>query len=82
MKKYFKLFLKGIAMGLANVIPGVSGGTIALITDIYEELINSIKSFDKKPLDSILFKIEELIQHTNFYFLATVFSGSIISVLL
>ena len=81
MNKYFKLFLKGIAMGVANVIPGVSGGTIALITDIYEELINSLKSFDKKAL-KLLFslKIEELIQYTNFYFLATVFSGSIVSV--
>ena len=47
MKNYFLLFLKGIAMGVANVIPGVSGGTIALVTGIYEELINSLKSFDK-----------------------------------
>ena len=45
MKKYFVLLLKGIAMGVANVIPGVSGGTIALVTGIYEELINSLKSF-------------------------------------
>ena len=40
------LFLKGVAMGAANVIPGVSGGTIAFITNIYEELIESLKSFD------------------------------------
>ena len=46
MKKHFILFLKGIAMGVANVIPGVSGGTIALITEIYEDLINSLKSFE------------------------------------
>ena len=38
------LSLKGMAMGIAEVIPGVSGGTIALITGIYEELINTIKS--------------------------------------
>ena len=43
------LALKGAAMGAANVIPGVSGGTIAFITGIYEELINSIKSFDSRP---------------------------------
>ena len=36
--------LKGFAMGAANVIPGVSGGTMALITNIYEELIDSLKS--------------------------------------
>jgi len=40
------LFLKGLAMGAANVIPGVSGGTIALITGIYERLINAIKQCD------------------------------------
>lgn len=42
----FSVFMKGLAMGAANVIPGVSGGTIALITGIYERLINAIKSFD------------------------------------
>ena len=40
------LFLKGLAMGAANVIPGVSGGTIALITGIYERLIDAIRRFD------------------------------------
>ncbi len=38
------LLLKGMAMGIAEVIPGVSGGTIAFITGIYEELIDTIKS--------------------------------------
>ena len=41
----FRLVLKGMAMGIAEVIPGVSGGTIAFITGIYEQLINSIKAF-------------------------------------
>ena len=39
-----QLFLKGMAMGAADVVPGVSGGTIAFITGIYEELLASIKS--------------------------------------
>ncbi|MCI5055942.1 MAG: DUF368 domain-containing protein [Flavobacteriales bacterium] len=39
------LMLKGAAMGIAETIPGVSGGTLAFITGIYERLINSIKSF-------------------------------------
>ena len=78
---YFNLFLKGIAMGVANVIPGVSGGTIALITGIYEELIDSLKSFDKKALKYILsFKINEFIDYTNLYFIIAVFGGSIFSV--
>lgn len=38
-------FFKGVGMGIAEVIPGVSGGTIAFITGIYETLLNSIKSF-------------------------------------
>ena len=68
-------------MGIANVIPGVSGGTIALITEIYEDLINSLKSFDKKSLNYIMhLKFNKFIQHTNLYFLITVFGGSIVSV--
>ena len=39
-------FLKGMCMGIAEVIPGVSGGTIAFITGIYERLLNCIKSFN------------------------------------
>jgi putative membrane protein len=42
---YIWLFLKGVAMGAADVVPGVSGGTIAFISGIYEELINSINQF-------------------------------------
>ncbi|MFN3909126.1 MAG: DUF368 domain-containing protein [Flavobacterium sp.] len=42
LKKYFPLYLKGMAMGAADVVPGVSGGTIAFISGIYQELIDSI----------------------------------------
>jgi putative membrane protein len=45
MQKTIALMLKGFAMGIAEIIPGVSGGTIAFITGIYEELIDTIKSF-------------------------------------
>ena len=68
-------------MGVANVVPGVSGGTIALITGIYEELINSLKSFNIDALRLISsFNIRGFIQHTNMYFLLAVFGGSIASV--
>ncbi|MBD3219747.1 DUF368 domain-containing protein [bacterium] len=40
------LFVKGLAMGAANVIPGVSGGTVALIAGIYQRLIDALRSFD------------------------------------
>lgn len=81
MRYYIIIFLKGMAMGIANVIPGVSGGTIALITEIYENLINSLKSFDLKAFKLLItFKFKEFIEYTNFYFLAAIFGGSIVSV--
>ena len=46
-KSKILLFLKGFAMGAADVVPGVSGGTIAFITGIYETLLESISKFDK-----------------------------------
>ena len=68
-------------MGVANVIPGVSGGTIALITGIYEKLINSLKSFDTTAFKLIIkFDIKAFTRHTNLYFLIAVFGGSIVSV--
>ena len=46
LKDYAILYIKGMAMGVADVIPGVSGGTIAFITGIYDELIESIRSIN------------------------------------
>lgn len=77
----FLLFLKGVAMGAANVIPGVSGGTIAFITNIYDELINSLKSFDLKALKMLFsFKFKEFTQHINLRFLLLLFSGVFLSI--
>lgn len=50
-RNYLLLVLRGCAMGAADVIPGVSGGTIAFITGIYEELINSIRSINLQAYD-------------------------------
>ena len=58
-KNYLLLVLKGCAMGAADVVPGVSGGTIAFITGIYEELIDSIKSIDLQALKLLLSRSEE-----------------------
>lgn len=80
-KDYLMLFLKGMGMGAANVIPGVSGGTIALITGIFEHLIDSIKSFDLKAVQLLLrFRIKDFIKHTDLIFLIAVFSGAVVSV--
>ena len=46
VKDYAMLVLKGMSMGAADVVPGVSGGTISFIVGIYDELINSIKSIN------------------------------------
>ena len=48
MNSRISLFFKGMLMGVAEIIPGVSGGTLAFITGIYNELINSIKSTNKQ----------------------------------
>ena len=50
VKGYIFLFLKGMAMGAADVVPGVSGGTIAFISGIYEELLGSISSINFKTV--------------------------------
>ena len=53
LKDYFFLSLKGIAMGAADVVPGVSGGTIAFITGIYEELLNTINAVNFDALKTL-----------------------------
>ncbi|MFC2129129.1 DUF368 domain-containing protein, partial [Bacteroidota bacterium] len=82
IKKYIILFLKGLAMGAANIIPGVSGGTIALVTGIFEKLINSIKSIDIYAIKLIFNgKFREFSEHINLLFLLTVFLGIGISII-
>ena len=49
-KSTLGIYLKGIAMGIADLVPGVSGGTIALITNIYEDLITSINHVNAKQI--------------------------------
>jgi putative membrane protein len=75
-KDYIILYLKGLAMGAADVIPGVSGGTIAFISGIYEELLNSIRSFNGSAI-ALLFKadIKGFWQHVNGIFLVVLLSG-------
>ena len=53
LKDYLLLSLKGICMGAADVVPGVSGGTIAFIVGIYDELIDSIKSINAQSLKKL-----------------------------
>ncbi len=68
-------------MGAANVIPGVSGGTIALITNIYEDLINAIKSFNWKAINLLLNgKFKAFSNHINLPFFSAIILGVLISI--
>jgi putative membrane protein len=78
---YLLLLLKGAGMGAADVIPGVSGGTIAFISGIYEELVESIKSINIQTLRLLfLFRINQFITAINGWFLIAVFGGVVISI--
>ena len=81
MKHYLILLFKGFGMGAANVIPGVSGGTIALVTGIYEQLIDSLKSFNLKAVKLLISgEFKRFIEHTQLKFLISVFSGTALSI--
>ena len=78
---YGLLLLKGIAMGAADVVPGVSGGTVAFIVGIYEELINSIKSINPTNLKLLFtFRIAAFWKAINANFLLALVSGIGISI--
>ena len=81
LKDYLFLALKGMAMGAADVVPGVSGGTIAFIVGIYDELINSIKSINAHSI-KLLFtgKIAAFWKAINGNFLCSLLLGIGISV--
>ena len=82
MKTFIMRLFKGVAMGAANVIPGVSGGTIALITNIYEELIDSLKSFNLNALKLILKgQFKTLHSQLNLNFLMPIILGIVLSIL-
>lgn len=81
-RETFFLFLKGLGMGSADIIPGVSGGTIAFITGIYEELISSIKSIDLEALKLLLAgNLPVFWKKINGRFLVILLSGILISLL-
>lgn len=80
-KDYALLTLKGIGMGAADVVPGVSGGTIAFIVGIYEELIDSIKSINLTSLKMLCsLKFSRFWKAVNGNFLLAILSGIGLSV--
>ena len=77
MRSYLSYFIKGMAIGIANAIPGVSGGTIAFVLGIYEKLTYSISSL---PIALIKFRWKDVAESLKI--LIPVFLGAIISIFL
>lgn len=80
-KDHVLLAVKGMAMGAADVVPGVSGGTIALLTGIYDELLHSLKQLGPAAL-LLLFRQGPKVfwQHINGSFLLVLFLGILLSI--
>jgi len=74
------LIFKGILMGAANKVPGVSGGIVAVVFGFYQEFISSMQKFNRKGF-TLLFsgKLSSFFKHVNGVFLTLLFSGMIIS---
>ncbi len=82
LKDYSILALFGYIMGAANVIPGVSGGTVAFILGFFKELIESLKAFfSKEAIDMALhFRIREMYEKLPWRFLASIVIGAALAV--
>lgn len=76
------LFVKGFCMGSADVVPGVSGGTMALILGIYQRFIDSIKSVDTHALNALLrMNLKDLFARVHWLFLVVLLSGMFSAIL-
>lgn len=80
MKKSLLLFAKGMAMGAADVVPGVSGGTVAFISGIYDELLRSIARVPEALMLLLRGRIVEAWRMANATFLLVLLSGILTSV--
>ena len=81
LKDYLTISIKGACMGAADVIPGVSGGTIAFITGIYDEFVGSIARIDAEAVRLLLRgKLREFWKHINGWFLLAIAAGIGVSV--
>lgn len=80
IRDWFSLFLKGTAMGAADAIPGVSGGTVAFISGIYEELLDSIRRITPQAIPLIWQQGPQAFwNHINGTFLLVLLSGVLLS---
>ena len=80
LKQKLILFLKGLVMGVANKVPGVSGGTVSFVFGFYEELIYSFRKVNLNALKFLLRgRFESFFQYTNAQFVILIMAGSIFS---
>ena len=80
-KAYLRLLFTGFAMGAADTVPGVSGGTMAFILGVYEDLVFGIRSFDPQALAlAIKGRFRELLDHVPWRFLLTLGSGILLAI--
>ena len=75
MSKWLGIFARGLAMGLVEAVPGVSAGTIAFVTGIYREFLDSLASFTPRSLTWCLTDRKRFWRHHNLTFLACLGSG-------
>lgn len=76
------IYLRGAAMGIAEIVPGVSGGTIAFVSGIYQELVTSLAAFGPKSVLMLFTDPRRFWQHHNVMFLLCLGLGMLSSVVL
>ena len=88
MREWLSIYLKGVFMGIAEGIPGVSGGTIALITGIYERLVGAIAAFDPRVVADLprvydagaRDRVVEMLREMDVGFLAVLLAGMLTAI--
>src|SRR5690554_5232899 len=81
MNQYWKVFIKGLAMGAADVVPGVSGGTLAFILGVYERLLNALASFNIHAIKlTCSGQFKQTWRYIDGTFLLYLFAGILVSI--
>ena len=82
-RQYLRLLLTGFAMGASDIVPGVSGGTMAFILGVYQDLINAIKSFNIEALQLLAKgRIQALLEHLSLRFLVALGAGILLAIII
>ncbi len=78
-----RLFAKGFCMGLADLVPGVSGGTVAFMLGIYEELIGNLTRFDRQAISFLMrLQFRSFWRYVQGFFFLRLFGGMLLAAIL